>query len=311
MEHTSTGIATRPTQAIHRLADKNGKNVWKIITDEMLCRMIAESVHNMKITSIDSVTSNVYTEFIKSAIEENRSSNTANAIPSTIHSKQQTQPSTLPVNSRSPDPSLIPDQVMTHAIADTVSDDLIKSTWIHVTDSGGQPQFSDISRAFVRVNSVNVIAFKLTECLNQKPKFKYSINGKVLSQPSYLQMSNLELIQHFVHSIVSSKYMRSGIKLKPYVVILGTYLDHVKMKKQLPFQKLESLDDKNAVLLDALKEFKDHLIFFNEAAKELIFSVDNTCFINRKKISSDIRSHIMQHDLGFRVDIPFCCTYLN
>ena len=46
------------------------------------------------------------------------------------------------------------------------------------------------------------------------------------------------------------------------------------------------------------------IIFFNEAAKELIFPVDNTCFINRKKISSDIRSRIMQRDLGFRVDIP-------
>ena len=128
-----------------------------------------------------------------------------------------------------PDPLFIPDQLISHAVAGTVSDDLIRCTWIHITDSGGQPQFSDISRAFVRGNSVNVIAFKLTESLNQKPKFLYSINGKVLNQPSDLQMTNLEFIQHFIRSIVSSKYrLKSGFKsieFKPYIVVLGTYYD--------------------------------------------------------------------------------------
>ena len=120
-------------------------------------------------------------------------------------------------------------------------------------------------------------------------------------------MSNLELILHFIRSIVSSKYrLRSGfsfIEFKPYIVVLGTCYDRAKMKKRF-FGEIESLQEKNSILIEALKEFKDHLIFFNEAAKELIFPVDNTCFINRKKISSDIRSHIMQRDLGFRVDIP-------
>ena len=195
---------------------------------------------------------------------------------------------------------------MSHVIVGTVSDDLIRSTWIHVTDSGGQPQFSDISRAFVRGNSVNVIAFKLTKRLDEKPKIIYSIDGKALSQPSDLQMSNLELILHFVCSIVSSKYrLRSGfssIEFKPYIVLLGTCYDRAKMRQWV--RGVQTLQQKNAILIEALKEFKDHLIFFNEAAKELIFPVDNTCSRNRKKISSDIRSRIMQHDLGFRVDIP-------
>ena len=343
MKHTSTGIATRPTQAIDRLAAQEGTNIWEIVTDEMLCHMIAQAAHIFQNainnpTAIEGsssvVTSNhkVDGAFIgeRVVLEENRSSAgtvfvsnqmairkdpaTMNAVSSSdVHSisiPHQTQPSTLPseaVESEiAPDPSFIPDQLMSYATAGTVSDDLIRSTWIHVTDSGGQPQFSDISRAFVRGNSVNVIAFKLTKRLDEKPKFIYSIDGKALCQPSDLQMTNLELILHFVRSIVSSKYrLRSGfssIEFKPYIVVLGTYYDHAKMRQWFP--GVQTLQQKNAILSEALKEFKDHLIFFNEAAKELIFPVDNTCFINRKKISSDICSRIMQRDLGFRVDIP-------
>ena len=344
MKHTSTGIATRPIKAIDRLAAQEGTNIWEIVTDEMLCHMIAQAAHILRnasnnptaIGSSSVVTSNHQVDgaFIgeRVALEENRSSAgtvivgnqmaitndsaTMNAVSSSdVHSisiPHQTQPSTLPSEALkseiTPDPSFIPDQIMSHAIAGTVSDDLIRSTWIHVTDSGGQPQFSDISRAFVRGNSVNVIAFKLTESLNKKPKFIYSIDGKALSQPSDLQMNNLELILHFVRSIVSSKYrLRSGfssIEFKPYIVVLGTYYDRAKMRQWFPFVEIESLQEKNSMLLEALNEFKDHLIFFKEAAKELIFPVDNTCFINREKISSDIRSRIMQRDLGFRVDIP-------
>ena len=343
MKHTSTGIATRPTQAIDRLAAQEGTNIWEIVTDEMLCHMIVQAAHILQNainnpTAIEGsssvVTSNHQVDgaFIgeRVALKENRSSAgtvfvgnqiairkdsaTMNAVPSSdVHSisiPHQTQPSTLPSEALqseiTPDPSFIPDQLISYAIAGTVSDDLIRSTWIHVTDSGGQPQFSDISRAFVRGNSVNVIAFKLTESLNKKPKFIYSIDGKALSQPSDLQMNNLELILHFVRSIVSSKYrLRSGfssIEFKPYIVVLGTYYDHAWMRQWVP--GVQTLQKKNAILLETLKEFKDHLIFFNEAAKELIFPVDNTCFINRKKISSDIRFRIMQRDLGFRVDIP-------
>ena len=345
MKHTSTGIATRPTQAIDRLAAQEGTNIWEVVTDEMLCHMIAQAAHILQ-NAINNPTaiegsSSVVTRpsnhqvdgaFIgeRVALEENRpsagtvfvgnqmairsDSATMNAVPSSdVHSisiPHQTQPSTLPSEALqseiTPDPSFIPDQLISYAIAGTVSDDLIRSTWIHVTDSGGQPQFSDISRAFVRGNSVNVIAFKLTKRLDEKPKFIYSIDGKALSQPSDLQMSNLELILHFVRSIVSSKYrLRSGfssIEFKPYIVVLGTCYDRAKMRQWVP--GVQTLQQKNAIVLEALKEFKDHLIFFNEATKELIFPVDNTCSRNREQLSSDIRSRIMQRDLGFRVDIP-------
>ena len=189
------------------------------------------------------------------------------------------------------------------------SQQLHKATWIHLLDSGGQPQFADISRAFLRGNVVNIIVTKLTENLSDKPCFFYSLNGKILNQPTELQMTNLQLIEHFVRSLAASKNTivaegKKAITSKPRFVIVGTYLDQTKsmFKKQVV---KESLDEKNAQLLSTLADFRDYLIFYNDTSNELIFPVDNLCRFNRKKISSTIRQRIMsQENVGITVPIP-------
>ena len=122
MKHTSTGIATRPTQAIDRLAAQEGTNIWEIVTDEMLCHMIAQAAHILRNASNDPtaissvVTSNHQVDgaFIgeRVVLEENRSPagtvsvgdqmairKGSNAVPSSdVHSisiPHQTQPPTL------------------------------------------------------------------------------------------------------------------------------------------------------------------------------------------------------------------------
>ena len=180
-----------------------------------------------------------------------------------------------------------------------------KATWINVLDSGGQPQFADVSRAFIRGNTMNIICTKLTESLSDKPKFCYSLNGKLLSQPSELQMTNLQLIEHFVRSIVASKntFKVKGNKRLPLFMIIGTFYDKIKGSKEKAF---ESLRAKNELLLSILYEFRDHFIFSSNDPEELIFPVDNMCWWNRKKISSSFRQLIMsyQTDIGISLPIP-------
>ena len=183
-----------------------------------------------------------------------------------------------------------------------------KATWINVLDSGGQPQFADVSRAFIRGNTINIICTKLTENLFEKPQFCYSLNGKLLNQPSELQMTNLELIEHFVRSIVSSKHavVAKGKKSLPLFMIIGTCYDKIKCglcgKKEL----YEPLEFKNEQLLSTLSEFHDHFIFPSEDPNKVIFPVENLCWWNRKKISSSLRQHIMsyQKEIGIATPIP-------
>ena len=168
---------------------------------------------------------------------------------------------------------------------------LSKSTWIYVLDSGGQPQFADVSRAFVRGNTINVIVHKLTDRLASKPVFQYSIEGEALTQPKELRMSNLELITTFVRSISSAKYV-DGNECTPTFLIIGTYNDKMGGLRLL-FQ--ESIEEKNAQLISALKPYKDQLIFYNQAKQQLIIPVDNMKIQNRESLSSVIRTYITGH----------------
>ena len=78
-------------------------------------------------------------------------------------------------------------------------------------------------------------------------------------------MTYIQLIQSFVRSTVSSKYTVSKKleEVKPLFFIVGTYLDHTHGIKGF-LKSLESLEEKNRHLVHALREYKEHLVFYNE-----------------------------------------------
>ena len=181
------------------------------------------------------------------------------------------------------------------AMRNATTQQLSKSTWIYVLDSGGQPQFADVSRAFVRGNTIVVIVHKLTDRLSSKPIFQYSINGEPLTQPKELRMTNLQLITTYVRSISSAKLAAvdgGDIESLPTFLIIGSYEDKMKGLGKL-FH--ESLKKKNAQLIAALQQYKDQLIFYNESQQELIIPVDNLCLKNRQSFSSLVRAYVIGH----------------
>ena len=79
---------------------------------------------------------------------------------------------------------------------------LFDTNWVYLLDTGWEPQFADVSRTFIRVNSVYFILHKLIEKLSDRPDFCYSENGKPLATPCKLHMTNLQLIKHLICSII-------------------------------------------------------------------------------------------------------------
>ena len=66
-----------------------------------------------------------------------------------------------------------------------VSDCTMKPAHLVLTiDSGGQPNFMDAARLFLRNNSLYLLTIKLDERLDEKPKFNFFINGKPISMCS-------------------------------------------------------------------------------------------------------------------------------
>ena len=329
--HHSTAIAARPIRAIERVAERNEGKIWEMITGSELLKMLSDAMCALDDPANVENYPSKNEEYPKNDDTSKTSleyvDHSAAIATSKINTVETTQPEGLSSSSASPTgidntteevtskSKLIPNvdaysqDILSFLASRKKSEQLHKATWIHLLDSGGQPQFADISRAFLRGNVVNIIVTKLTEGLSDKPCFFYSLNGKILNQPTELQMTNLQLIEHFVRSLAASKNTivaegKKAITSKPRFVIVGTYLDQTKsmFKKQVV---KESLDEKNAQLLSTLADFRDYLIFYNDTSNELIFPVDNLCRFNRKKISSTIRQRIMsQENVGITVPIP-------
>ena len=67
----------------------------------------------------------------------------------------------------------------------------------------------------------------------------------------------------------------------------------------------KSLKKKNMQLLNVIQDYRDHLIFYNEATEELIFPVNNLCVRNRLKISALAREKVMsKKNISHPVPIP-------
>ena len=179
------------------------------------------------------------------------------------------------------------------------SQKLHTDTWIHLLDSGGQPQFTDLLRMFVRGNSLYIIVMKVTESLHDKPTFVYSINGKALNTPKEMTMTNLQIIENHVRSVAATS--REGTS-KPAFAIVATHCDKQSFFMQ-KFRGKETIEKKNEIILSHLSDFVDFFVFYNRDANELIFPVNNLCQKNRETISAEIR-HRLVSDITFNINIP-------
>ena len=338
--HDSTALATRPIRAIERVAECDEGKIWVKVTPQDLLKMLSDAIlaiekesaaNNLSVLRLDddvlieSLEENMALEEYDISINdspdpavnadihlpslEDQPVHTMLDIQDHTNSSPQNNETTVSAimkkSLHQPDTDHYSTEMVELLTKRKKSEDLHKATWINILDSGGQPQFADVSRAFVRGNTMNIICTKLTENLSDKPQFSYSLNGKLLSPPSELHMTNLQLIEHFVRSIVASKnaVIAKGNKRLPLFMIIGTYYDKIK---GFTLKSFESLRSKNNQLLSTLHEFRDHFLFYKDDPAKLIFPVDNLCRWKRKKISLYFRQLIMsyQKHIGITVPIP-------
>ena len=339
LKHHSTPIATRPVQAIERIAA--GKKAWVEVTEEdlllMLCNNIEkqtkkERAYMLEEPDGDATTPLPYasqTNATRSSTSISASSYpmtqastplpTAQASTSLPTAQASTSLPTAQASTSSPTAQASTplhvhapnSQVIDNAskkILDKLSStkerkglqNLLEATWIHLLDSGGQPQFTDLLHMFVRNNSLYIIVMNVTESLHDKPTFIYSINGKAISRPKKLTMTNLQIIENFVHSITSVSRGNG----RPAFVIVSTHCDKSNFRRFIGLD--ETLKAKNQLLQECLHDFLDLFIFYNRQSNELIFPVDNLCLINRTKISSELRMRLLSSrpNIIFNIKIP-------
>ena len=320
LKHHSTPITTRPVQAIERIAA--GEKVWVEVTEEDLLLMLCDTIEKQTKKETAYMLEEPDGDATPCASQTNTTSSTSISASSYPMAQASTSLPTAQVSTSLPKaqasislhvhvPTPQVPKVIDNAskkILDKLSStkerkgsqNLLEATWIHLLDSGGQPQFTDLLRMFVRNNSLYIIVMNVTESLHDKPTFIYSINGKAISRPKELTMTNLQIIENFVHSITSVSRGNG----RPAFVIVSTHCDKSKFRRFIGLD--ETLKAKNQLLQKCLHDFLDLFIFYNRQSNELIFPVDNLCLINRTKISSELRTRLLSSrpDIILSIKIP-------
>ena len=305
LKHNSTPIAARPVQAIEILAD--GDQVWKEVSDDDLLQMLSATVRKQpKVSPENYSTSTLAVGAIFKSLHRAVSIEESSLpdVPSSTHTNTLHEIAVAPHQpARDFASEKIVEQLASAKMRQEVPLKLHESTWIRLIDSGGQPQFIDLLHLFIRDNSLYIIVMKVTESLHDKPSFAYSLNGKPVSVPKELSLTNLQIIESFVRSATAASrhQMTNG---KPSFAIVATNCDQSKFKRLVGLD--ENLKTKNKILQESLKDFLDLFIFYNRDSNKLIFPVNNLCQQNREKISNEIRHRLLssQPDICLKVKIP-------
>jgi len=142
--------------------------------------------------------------------------------------------------------------------------DLSGSNWIHLIDSGGQPEFHNLLPIFIHKTSCTILVQRLCDSLNDYPIVEYyNKDGKRTGMPYRSSLTNLEILKSVVSTIHSNPTKGKHNK----IIAVGTHKDKEK-------QCRETRAKKNEMLFDLLKPlFPDDLVLFGKAM-ELIFPVN-------------------------------------
>ena len=138
------------------------------------------------------------------------------------------------------------------------------SNWIYFTDSGGQPHFHNLLPHFVQGISAALFVHRLSERLDTHPMVEYYDDGRLICAPHQSPLTTEDTLKCLVRSMQT----RSVDGENPNLIFLGTFLDKLQ-------EGSENIEEKNEKLLKLLSsEFRNQLVFYNEAKNELIFAID-------------------------------------
>ena len=266
----STDMAERPVRAV--CVDMN---TWLIMGPEEVKEELATAIRA-------AATTHQVVNTDEEAPEEDSGSATATlsqAIPSTSDHIMSQDPSQ--------DPSLpIPDEIGEKATpvrempkASRTEEELVELIdkavvpgsvagfkWVHFLDTGGQPQFHEVFRAFLKRASLCMFVQKLSERLDDYPLVEYyDENSQLVGKPYHTAITHQQILAHCTRSMLSHAL---NDKEKPKILVVGTHVD----KEHLC---TESREAKNKRLIELLvPAFPEQVVYYGQDRKQLIFPLN-------------------------------------
>ena len=175
--------------------------------------------------------------------------------------------------------------------------ELFDSNWVYVTDSGGQPQFHDISPLFINHISVALIVLRLIDEHSSFPSDEYYKDGQLVGSPHASHMTLGETLQCLIQSIESHTS-------QPKMIFVGTFLDQLKSS--------DTLIKRNKEILDMLSpDIKKLLLYEDLGINNLIFSL-NTISRREDSLATANRIRIaIERSIPLQVKMPIWWSFLD
>ena len=313
---TSTPLATRATRAIsfYRIkANGSGDVTWMELDGDTYLKYIAEEVKMIKLGLSCAVppqpaTSTTSAATGSSAISQEEPSDVDHTLP-------VLSPKTPLVSSLSSEENVKDDNSTVSLKNGTTISDIVdklvtdpelsenstnKKTFVHLIDSGGQPQFISLVPAFVRGSTVNIVASKLNRSINDKLQYEYVKDDQHLRKPTQLDKSQLESIEELVRTLSSVKHSEEGFiqgSPEPKFLLIGTHADkHWSLVD-------ETLSGKNRRLKKSLGELKSMCIEVSPNG-DILLPINTRVTKGRDEMASSIRQKIIDACSDAEVEIP-------
>ena len=141
---------------------------------------------------------------------------------------------------------VITEVVQTVDILKNDSADLFDAQMIHLIDSGGQPQFTDVVPLMFHGASLHIIVIRLDEKLIDKPKVEFLVDGEnQYNYPENVSLTTLQMIER------TCELANSNPENPQSVMIVGTRYDK---------KCEESLEEKNEQLEEIFQKYKHNII---------------------------------------------------
>ena len=178
------------------------------------------------------------------------------------------------------------------------STELFDVNWIHLIDSGGQPQFLDVFPLLFRNESLHIVVTRLDEELDDKPKVRFFVKGKdIYTLPDHLTLSNREFIEK---ACQMAEAQITCSRIVPKVIVVGTNKDKLGRKCEA---KLKEINRELTKL-----HHKYSRVLVRKSAEEVIFAVNAMApdGEERQQYTKELQQCILEaaKDTRVVIDVP-------
>ena len=307
INRVSTAMAERPVQTI--CVDRKEGGEWVIMDPKEVKESLATAIRT---------NTGVYVAMAKQETVQHVSISTTTATsPSMSSSLEQhsiasksVQDLSLPSKTTAAeDPEEATSTALLHEASSTeeelvrlidqavVPDRVARFKWVYFLDTGGQPQFHEMFRAFLKRASFCMFVQKLSERLDEYPLVEYyDESSRLVGEPYHAALTHQQILNICVRTMQSHNPQEDK---PPKIIVLGTHVDK-------EHQCSETREVKNQKLMEVLvPAFPEQVVYYGEGMKELIFPLNARCPGEAEKVvAQEIREVIMKECLQKPDKIP-------